>query len=311
MKGRCFMQIKSFQDLVRGVQAMPKKSRVAVVAAHDEHTLESIVEATKDGLINPVLIGDKDKIKEILSNMSQSPNDYDILPAADVDECMQKAINMVHSGDADVIMKGKLETASLMKAIINKTNGIGKGRMISLVGFYEMPSYHKLFAVSDMGINTYPDLQGKKDILLNAVELLRSLGNPEPKVAVLSAVEKVNSKMPDTLHGESLKTMQTEDSAFGKCIVEAPISFDLATSKEAADIKGYKSPVAGDADLLLVPDIVSGNILVKCLTGFAGAQTAGLVVGAKVPIVLTSRSAEAKDKYYSIALSAYAAGAFE
>jgi phosphate butyryltransferase len=288
---------------------MKNKSRVAVVVAQDEHTLISIAKAKKDNLITPILIGNENEIKMILDGINESYSDYEIIKANHIEDCLKKAIELVHAGEADVIMKGKLDTRQLMKAIVNKENHLSKGRLISLIGFYETDKYHKLFAVSDMGINTYPDLKAKKDILINAVEVLHALGIENPKIAVLAAVEKVNPKMPETVDADELKKMNLSDE-IKDCIVEGPISFDLATSKEAAEIKGYDSPVAGDADLLLVPDIVSGNILVKCLTGFAGAQTAGLVIGAKIPIILTSRSAEASDKYNSIALAAYIAKNF-
>jgi phosphate butyryltransferase len=156
----------------------------------------------------------------------------------------------------------------------------------------------------------YPDLNCKKAIIENAVRMLNTLGLEKPKVAVLAAVEKVNSKMPETVDAGTLKEMN-QNGEIKNCIIEGPISFDLATSEEAARIKGYNSPVAGDADLLIVPDVVSGNILVKCLTGMAGALTAGTVLGAGIPIMFTSRSAEASDKYYSLALTACIAGGYK
>lgn len=299
-------KISSFSELVASVRAMEEKSRVAVVEAQDQHTLESIVQAKRDGLLEAILIGNVTKIKELLRDQNASPEGFEIVSADGAEESVAKAAVMVHEGQADIIMKGKLETGQIMKGILDKKNDLKKGGIISLIGFYEITTYHKLFAVSDMGMNTYPDLAGKKEILLNAVNVLQAAGIETPKVAVLSAIEKLNPKMPDTVDGDALKKMNQSGEIPG-CIVEGPISFDLATSKSAALVKGYESPVAGDADLLLVPDIVSGNILVKCLTGMAGAQTAGLVVGAKVPIILTSRSAEASDKYYSIALAAFTA----
>jgi phosphate butyryltransferase len=300
------MKINNFKDLVINVQKMEKKSKVAVIAAHDGHTLDAIVEAKKHNLITPILIGDRLEIDAILGKLGENPEQYQIVAAADEDACIKKAVDMVHAKTADVIMKGKLETGPMMKAIVSKENGLKKGGIISVVGFYETDKYHKLFAVTDMAVNIYPDLEAKKQILQNAVNLLHALGFAEPKVAVLAAVEKLNLKMPETVDADALKQMNISGEITG-CVVEGPISFDLATSKEAADIKGYQSPVAGDADLLLAPEITTGNVLVKCLTGMAGATTAGLVVGAKVPVVLTSRSAEASDKYYSIALAAYAA----
>ncbi|MCL2124550.1 MAG: phosphate acyltransferase [Oscillospiraceae bacterium] len=174
---------------------------------------------------------------------------------------------------------------------------------LSLAGLFKPRKYHKMLAISDIGLNTYPDANAKKAIIENAVKMLKTLGIENPKVAVLSAVEKVNPKMPETIDADALKQMNRRGEITG-CIIEGPISFDLATDPSAAAIKGYSSPVAGDADLLIVPDFVSGNILVKSLTQFAGTQTAGAVLGAKVPIVFTSRSADASDKYNSIALAA-------
>ncbi|MFD1174819.1 bifunctional enoyl-CoA hydratase/phosphate acetyltransferase [Paenibacillus puldeungensis] len=297
------MSIKCFKDLVDSVQKREKKTRVAVVAAQDEHTLDSVVQATKDQLIVPILIGDESKIKAIFESMGQRAEDYDIVNEQEIDDCLQVAIGLVKDGKADAMMKGKLETGQFMKSVV-KDPDMKKGGLISLMGFYETDKYHKLFAVSDMGMNTYPDLEGKKKILLNAVNVFHAIGIENPKVAVMAAVEKVNPKMPETVDAGQLKQMNQTGEIRG-CIVEGPISFDLATSKEAADVKGYESPVAGDADLLLVPDIVSGNILVKCLTGIAGASTAGIIIGARVPLIVTSRSAEASDKYNSIALTAF------
>ena len=207
-------------------------------------------------------------------------------------------------------MKGKMETGPFMKAIINKKNDMMAGGRISLVGLFEHPTaYHKLLAVTDMGMNTYPDLEGKKDEINNAVKLLHALGIECPKVACLCAVEKLNPKMPETVDADALKKMNAAGQIPG-CIVEGPISFDLAIKKESADLKGYESPVAGDADLLLVPDITCGNVLVKCMTEYAGATTAGAMLGAKCPLIITSRSAAASDKYYSIALAAYSAARY-
>lgn len=300
------MKINSFKDLVSAVQAMETKSRVVVAAAHDDHTLESLIQAQGDGLVTPILVGDEKKIRAILAEKQADSDAFEIIHAESVDDCLDKSVALIHAGKANILMKGKLETGEIMKAIIDKKNDMKRGGLISLMGFYTLPTYHKLFAVSDMGMNTYPDLEGKRHIIENAVHVLHALGIETPKVAVLSAVEKANPKMPDTVDGEKLKELCQSREITG-CVVEGPISFDLATSRQAAAIKNYHSPVAGDADLLVVPDIVCGNVLVKCLTGMAGAQTAGLVVGAKVPVILTSRSAEASDKYYSIALAAYTA----
>ena len=301
------MQIKSFKELAAAASAMPVKTVVAVVEAHDNHTLEAVIEAKKDGIIEGMLIGNEEKIKEILTANGADPADYQIIGTNALEESLQVAVENINAGKATAIMKGKLETGQFMKAIVKKDNGLLAGGLLSLVGLYEHANYHKLLAVTDQGLNTYPDLNGKKSLIVNAVGLLKKLGVEEPKVAVLAAVEKVNPKMPESVDGAELKKMNQEGEITG-CIVEGPISFDLAIKQGAAAIKGYESPVAGDADILVVPDIAAGNILVKCMTDYAGAMTAGTILGAKVPVIVTSRSAEASDKYYSIALAAYAAG---
>lgn len=298
--------IHTFAELVGAVKQMEKKTIVAVVEAHDEHTIESVVQAKNDGIMLPLLIGDKDAIAGMLIKLGQDIAAYTLLPSDSQEQSLMEAVKLVNQGKANAIMKGKLESNIFLKGIINKDNRLTTNRRLSLVGFYQAPKYHKLFAVSDMGLNIYPDISGKRDILLNAVQALHAMGVETPKVAVMAAVEKLSPNMPETVDADALKQMNASGEITG-CIVEGPISFDLATSEKAAVIKGYKSPVAGDADLLLVPDITSGNMLVKCLTGFAGAKTAGMLMGAKVPVIFTSRSAEASDKYYSIAIAAYTA----
>ena len=303
------MEIKCFKDFAEQASRIEKRTIVAVVEAHDEHTLESVITATNDGIIFPQLIGSAEKIKELLKKQETDPSKYEIISAAGIEESLKIAVRNVNSGDATAIMKGRLDTSEFMRAVVNRENGLLVGAKLSLIGFFETPNYHKLLAVSDIGLNTYPDLESKKAIVENAVKMLNAVGINKPKVAVLAAVENMNPKMPDTVDGDALKKMNVSGE-IGNCVVEGPISFDLATSAEAAKIKEFDSPVAGDADLLIVPDICAGNILAKCLTGFCGAHTAGTVLGAKAPVILTSRSAHASDKYYSIALAAYAAAKY-
>jgi phosphotransacetylase len=300
------MSIQSFKELAEVVKANEIKSRVAVVAADDAHTVEAVTIAQKDGLIEAILIGDEEAIEAQLESQGSDPADFTIVGAPDLQGTLEAAVKLIHSGEANVLMKGHLETGDFMRAILTRDNNLRAGDLLSVAGFFELATYPKLLAISDMAVNTYPDLEGKKAILKNAVSLLNAFGIEEPKVAVLAAVEKLNPKMKETVEADALKTMNVEGEITG-CIVDGPLSLDIATSKEAAEIKGYESAVAGDADLLIVPDLICGNVLAKSLTGFAGATTAGTVVGAKVPVVLTPRSAEASDKYYSIALAAYTA----
>lgn len=297
------MVFNSFTELVENARRMESKARIAVVAAHEAHTLEAVLHAAEEGIVEPILIGESAKTAKIIQSMGKTPDGYKLIEASDIEACLAEAVKLVQNGQAEVIMKGKLETGQLMKTVLKKENNLRKDGLISLMALYSMPQYHKLFAVTDVALNIAPTLEEKKAILTNAVDTLHSLGIENPKVAVLCAVETVNSKMKETLDAAELKRMNQQGEISG-CIVEGPISLDLATDAEAARIKGFESPVAGDADLFLVPDLVCGNVFVKTLTGFAGANTAGIMIGAKIPIVLLSRSAAAMDKYYSIAYAA-------
>ncbi len=299
------MGYANFAEILAALQTMTQKRKVAVVAAQDAHTLEAVLSAAENNLVAPILLGQENEIRKIIKDLGKMPQEMVIMDIQDPLECARKAVELVHAGEAHCIMKGKIETGSLMKVLVNKESKLTTGRLMSLVAFMEIPNYPKLMAVSDVGLLMYPTLEQKRMLLENAVQTLQALGVAKPKVAVLAAVEKVNPQMPETLDAENLKKMNEEGLISG-CAVEGPISYDLAISSEAAEIKGYLSPVAGDADLLIVPDIVSGNILAKALVYSGGAKTAGIVVGAKVPIVLTSRSASAKDKYMSLALAALA-----
>lgn len=295
--------IKNFEQLKEMLKAMPVKRRVAVVPAQDEHTLEAISHAYKDGMVEPVLIGDEPKIREILAQIGTDADKMTIIHVEDPTEAIQKAADMARDGEVDCIMKGKTETGALMKVLVNRERGIRKNDTMSLLAFMESPNYHKVFAITDVGLLTYPSKEQKKAAIENAVEAFHALGVEEPKVAILAAVEKVNPKMKETVEAAEIK----EEGVPG-CIIEGPISYDLAMDPASAPIKGYVSPVAGDADLLVVPDIVSGNIAAKTITVIGGGRTGGVVLGAKVPVLLVSRAASADDKYMSIVIAALVGG---
>ena len=297
------MKITCFDDIVTEAKQKEEKTIIAVVQAHDRNTLEALVKAKKDGLSDAILFGNGKLIEDILSQLGASITDFQIIDCDSDEISLSKAIEAIHSGSANGLMKGIIDTSKFMKAVVNKENKLLSGKLLSVMGFYQVPSYHKMFAVTDFGMNTYPTLDEKKCIIENAVKVFHAIGNDNPKVAVMAAVEHVNPNMPECVDADALKKMN-QDGQINGCIVEGPISFDLAMDKNAAKIKGYKSAVAGDADLIVVPDITSGNILVKALTILAGSPTAGLTLGARVPVIMTSRSAEAMDKYYTIALAA-------
>ena len=291
--------IKNFEQLKEMLKAMPVKRKVAVVPAQDEHTLEAISHAYRDGMVEPVLIGDEPKIREILAQIGTDADKMTIIHVEDPVEAIQKAADMARDGEVDCIMKGKTETGALMKVLVNRERGIRKNDTMSLLAFMESPNYHKVFAITDVGLLTYPSKDQKKAAIQNAVEAFHALGVEQPKVAILAAVEKVNPKMKETVEAAEIK----EEGVEG-CIIEGPISYDLAMDPASAPIKGYVSPVAGDADLLVVPDIVSGNIAAKTITVIGGGRTGGVVLGAKVPVLLVSRAASADDKYMSIVIAA-------
>ena len=299
------MGFKNFAELIETVKGLPTKPSVAVVMAQDEHTLQAISRAVNEGLIEAYLIGDVPAIESILAELGEDKAKYTIIQKDTVEDAMACAAQLVHEGKCGALMKGKLETGQIIKGVLNKDNDLRGSGLISLMGLFESPVYHKLFGVTDVAINVYPDLEGKKGLINNAVDALHKLGVECPKVAVIAAVEKVNPKMKEAVEAGELKEMNQRGEITG-CIVEGPISLDLAMVPESAKIKGYESPVAGDADLLVAPDLVSGNLFVKGLTELGGCETGGMVLGAKVPIILVSRAAKASDKFNSIALCAYA-----
>lgn len=298
------MAFKNFAELIAAVQGLPEKTGVAVVMAQDEHTLQAVSRAVNEGLISAYLIGDIPKIKAILAEIGEDEAKYNFIQQDTVEDAVACAAKLFHDGTVGAMMKGKLETGQIIKGVLNKDNDLRGTGLISLVGMYESPSYHKLFGITDVAINTYPDLEKKEGLIVNAVDLFHKLGVEDPKVAVLCAVEKLNPKMPETVDADALKQKNAEGGITG-CVVEGPISLDLAMVKESADIKGYESPVAGDADILVVPDLPAGNLLAKGLTELGGCDTGGVVLGAQLPIILVSRAAKASDKFNSIALAAY------
>lgn len=293
--------MKSFADIKSLLSGAGRRGRLGVIEAHDEHTLEAVAWAVRDELVVPTLIGRGDEIKRIWSRVSDLPVPR-VVNTADTAESLDAAMMAVNLGQLDCIMKGKLETATLMKAVLNRDTGIRGDGSLSLVALMESPGYHKVFGITDVGLMTYPTLSQKEILINNAVGVFRKLGVECPKVGVIAAVESLNPKMPETVDAHELKQMNLS-GRIKNCIVEGPISYDLCMEADAARIKGYESPVAGDADILVVPDIVVGNVLSKSITSTGGGRTCGTVCGAKVPIILTSRSATADDKYMSLVLA--------
>ncbi|MDR1589798.1 MAG: phosphate butyryltransferase [Oscillospiraceae bacterium] len=278
--------------------------RAVVVASHEEHILKAASLSRKKGIVSPVLIGNAKKTEELLRGLGESPGDYAIVPCDGDAECVEVAVELVKKREADFIIKGLIETADLMRPLLNKEKGIVKpGACVSSIALIESAKYHKLFAMTDMGINTFPDLERKKQIINNAVWFMRRMGAEKPKVAVLSSVEHVNPKQEDTVEADALKKLCLSGD-IPDCIVEGPISLDLAVKKETAAVKRYDSPVAGDADILMVPNILAGNLLIKGMGIFGDISTADAVLGFDVPVVFGSRGGPVEAKCLSIALCA-------
>ena len=298
--------LRDFNELVQIVSGKPDKKRIALACAHDEHSLDAVYEAYKAGMVSPVLVGVE---TEILALMDKYGFDFEgnakIYDTSDDIEAAKLSVELIRESKADFLMKGKMQTADLLKQVVNKETGLQTGKIMSHVALFQLPSYHKLIIVSDGGMLLAPDVNQKVDIINNAVDTLRNIGYEEPKVAVLCGAEKLNPKAPESVDAAELKDRNMRGE-IADCIVEGPISYDISISKEIAELKGFDSPVAGDADILVVPNMATGNILGKSWTINADAIMAGIIVGAKVPIVLTSRGASAEEKLYSIVLAAAA-----
>ena len=263
--------------------------RTAIVWPCDEVSLGGAIQAFKDKLIVPVLVGSEAKIVSLAESMKIDLGSIRIIDVGESRTAAIKAVELARKGEVQMLMKGSLHTDELMSAVVSREGGMRTGRRISHVFALDVPSYHKPLLVTDAAINIQPDLETKIDILQNAIDMMITLEVANPKVAILSAVESVNAAIPSTLDAAALCKMVDRGQITG-AIVDGPLAFDNAISSDAARIKKIKSPVAGDVDLLLVPNLEAGNILFKQLQYLAGALAAGVVLGAKVPVVLTSRA---------------------
>lgn len=300
------MIYRNFDELIAKQKARPNAARMAVAAAGDEHTIEAVIHARAEGIVRPILVGDKAIIDAALERFGETVPPEDIYDVPDIAQAAGFAVSLVREGKADLLMKGKLDTNVLLRPVVNKETGLGKGGVMSHFTAFQIPNYHKLLVAVDGGMVPYPTLEQKKAIIDNTVGALRAMGYDEVKVGVLACIEKVNPKMPETVEADLLKQMNRRGEITG-CYVEGPISYDCAMSREIAAFKGYDSPVAGDADVLVAPNIHAGNIMGKMLTVTAGAKMAGFIVGAKCPIVMTSRGSSPEEKYLSIVLATAAA----
>ena len=283
---------------------------VPTAVAHpcEESALAGAIEAGERGLIVPILVGPAAKIEEIATRNRFALGGTRIVDTPHSHASAAKAVELVRNGEAELLMKGSLHTDELLAAVVARETGLRTGRRISHVFIMDIPTYHKVLVVTDAAINIAPTLEDKADIIQNAIDLCVSLGVEKPKVAILAAGETVNTKMQATLDAGLLCKMADRKQIRGG-ILDGPLAFDNAISAEAAKIKGIESPVSGDPDVLLAPDLEAGNILAKLLSYLANADSAGLVLGARVPIILTSRADSVRSRIASCAVAALAAHA--
>lgn len=296
------MELKSLNTFIEIAKQKPMKS-IAVAAAEDEPVLLAIKDALSEGIISPILIGDKIKIQKIANEINFDISNIEIIDEIDPAKSAVKAVQCVKDNRAQILMKGLVGTADFLRAILHKENGLRKGALLSHIGFFESQFYHKLLGLTDAAQNLAPDLNEKISILQNSIELFHRLGVSNPKVALIAAIEGVNPKMPVTLDAAAI-TMMNKRKQIKGCTIDGPLAFDNAVSKEAAEHKGIESEVAGDADLIFAPNIEVANALYKSFTYLGGATVAAVILGATVPIVLTSRADSDRSKLMSIALAA-------
>ncbi len=283
------------------------RKRIIVAGAVDEHALEAAFLAQEKGYVTPVLVGDEREVARLVERLGFGNAACEIVHCDAAVNPSSVAVRLVHEGRGDFILKGKMETKDLLKPILNKESGLNDKGFITHFGLMQLKGYHKLLAMSDSAVIPYPSLQEKAMIVKICTEMLRRLNYEKPVVGALCAAETVNQKMPETVDAESLQAM-ADKGEFGSAAVVGPISFDLATRKDAAVIKDYDSPYAGEVDMLLVPNLVTGNVMSKIWNSEEENILAGCLVGANVPIALTSRSASMNEKLHSILLCSLLSG---
>lgn len=293
-------KLKEIAEKVKG----DKPSRLAVACGEDPHTIEAVGKAVKEGIVKAVLTGDKANIKKVADKYKVDSSSFEIIDEGDKKKALYIAIEKIRKGECDFLMKGLMDSSLYMKGILDKEKGLlPPGRVLSHVTVVQVPTYPKLLLVSDVAVLTYPDLAQKVAMTNYTIEVAHKLGNSAPKVAFVCAVEKVNPKMQPTIDASIMCKMADRGQIKG-AIVDGPLAMDLTVSKESKEIKGVKSEVAGDADILIFPNIEAGNVFFKTCTYLAKGELAAIVTGAMCPCILTSRSDSEDSKFYSIALGA-------
>jgi len=297
--------MNNFEQIFQKITERESK-KVAVAVAQDEPVLEAIRDAKVKGIADAILIGDREEIQLIAARIGMDLKDFTVIHELDEKQAALKAVELVSNGKADMLMKGLIDTASLLKAVLNKEKGLRTGRLMSHVAVFEVPGFDRLLLITDAAFNMYPDLKAKIDIIKNAVTVARAIGIENPKVAPICAVEVVNLDSPATLDASILSKMNERGQILG-CVVDGPLSLDTAISEEAARHKGVSGSVAGKADIILLPSFEVGNVMYKTLIYASNSKNGGILVGTSAPVILTSRSDSHEAKMNSIALAALVA----
>ena len=291
--------IKNFDEILDQIKSEKTKT-VAVAMAEDPDVLKALEKARSNGLTNAILIGNKENIVSIMADLQISKEEYEIIDSQNENQSVELAVAKVKSGAAQVLMKGLCSTSTFLKGILDKNNGLRSGKVLSHLAVFESPNYHKLFMLSDAAMNIAPDLSTKIVITENAISTALNLGYEKPKIAIISAVEKVNPDgIPSTVDAAIISKMN-ERNQIKNCIIDGPLALDNALSVQSCKVKNLNSAVGGDADILIVPNIETGNACYKLLTLLGNAKVAGIIVGAAAPIVLTSRADSEESKFLSI-----------
>ncbi|MBF7097408.1 bifunctional enoyl-CoA hydratase/phosphate acetyltransferase [Alkalibacter mobilis] len=297
--------IKSFDDIFYNLKKI-EPMKLVVAAGEDQDVLESLLAARDKKIIHPIVTGNKAKISEIADKAGLDLTGVEIVETKDDEESVSKALSMIKSGEAELLMKGHIDTSKILRGVLDKKYDLKKENVLSHVALFEIRDFPRLLIISDVAMNIAPDLNQKHQIINNAVKFAHALGYDKPNVAIVCAVEKVNDKMPATVDAKELVDRNKKGLIKG-CNISGPFALDNALSDHSAKVKNIKDPNAGKSDILIMPDIEAGNILFKALTYLSPSRLAGIIMGAKIPIVLTSRSDSAETKLNSIALGVYLA----
>lgn len=294
------MALKNFDQIVARAEQSLKKKRVVIAGADAENILLGTFQAQERGFAAPVLVGEESKILPMLERLGLSGQPYELVATQPEENVVQTAIDVINRGDGDVLMRGNTQTREFLMPLLDKKNGLRTDKLLAHVDLVSMPEYPKLIAIGDVTVTIEPTLQQKKRIIQDMTEMLEAIGYEKPNIALLSMVEKVAFHMKDTVEAQEL-VKEHSQKPIANCNLVGPIAYDLILSKEAARLKGYDNPLCGEFDGIVVPSLLAGNLIIKCWQMHAHAHTCGVVIGAKVPVALTSRSDDKEVAFLSLA----------